>query len=57
MCTERKFQVDKGSLKNWHQQHTKNSKGRVNVVKERLSVFDMKREEQALMEEELEEFH
>ena len=50
-----KLKLIKGSLKLWHQTHTKNLQSKILSVKERLSVLDVKVEEQDLADDELEE--
>jgi len=52
-----KLKLIKGSLKVWHQSHTQNLDGKINLAKERISRLDVKAEEQDLAEEEVGEIH
>jgi hypothetical protein len=52
-----KLKLLKGSLKEWHQNHTKNLKSRCSKIKERLSIIDIKGETSVLVEEEVAEIH
>jgi hypothetical protein len=47
----------KGSLNNWHQNHTQNLEGRINDLQERISILDAKGEQVDLLLEEVEELH
>jgi len=52
-----KLKMIKLSLKEWHQQHTKNIDSKISNVKNRLSSLDSKAEEIELHEEEIQELH
>jgi hypothetical protein len=47
----------KGALRDWLVAHTQNLPSRIDSFKARLSVLDVKDEEEALSEAHLEEFH
>jgi len=47
----------KGSLKEWHQNHSQNLESRCGLLKERMSILDIKGETTALVEEEEDEIH
>ena len=47
----------KGSLKEWHQNHSQNLESRCGLLKERMSILDIKGETSALVEEEEDEIH
>lgn len=49
---KQKLKLIKGSLKDWHQQHSINVEGKMREVKERISFLDTKGEETALVEDE-----
>jgi len=52
-----KLKMIKHSLKEWHQQHTKNIDSKISDLKNRLSSLDTKAEEIELQEEEIQELH
>ena len=52
-----KFNMIKGCLKIWHQNHTQNLEGRTQLVKDRMSFMDIKGEVQRIQAEEVEELH
>ena len=47
-----KLKLIKGSLKEWHQQHSRNVEGKRKEAKERISFLDTKGEDTALLEDE-----
>jgi len=52
-----KLKLIKGSLREWHQRHSQNLTGKYNMVKERMSILDIKGETSSLDEEEVTELH
>jgi hypothetical protein len=52
-----KLKALKGALKEWHIAHAHNLPSRIDSLKVRLSELDLKGEDVALSEDELEEFH
>jgi hypothetical protein len=52
-----KLKMMKGALKEWHVAHTQNLSRRINSLKARLSVLDLKGEEDTLSEAELADLH
>jgi hypothetical protein len=52
-----KLKMMKGALKEWHVAHTQNLSSRIDSFKARLSVLDLKGEEDTLSEAELEDMH
>lgn len=50
-----KFKLIKGSLKEWHQQHSQNLEGKMKMVRERISSLDTKGDESALVDDEVTE--
>jgi hypothetical protein len=52
-----KLKMMKGALKEWHAAHTQNLPSRIDSLKVRLSVLDLKGEEDTLSEAELEDLH
>jgi hypothetical protein len=52
-----KLKLMKGALKEWHSTHSQNLSSRIDSLKVRLAGLDLKGEEDALSEEELEDLH
>jgi len=50
-----KLKLIKGSLREWHQRHSRNLIGKCNTVKERMSILDIKGEMSTLDDEEVSE--
>jgi hypothetical protein len=52
-----KLKVMKGALKEWHMTHAHNLPSKIESLKGRLSVLDLKGEDDTLSEAEIEEMH
>ncbi|PNY17864.1 cysteine-rich receptor-like protein kinase, partial [Trifolium pratense] len=52
-----KFKMIKSAMKVWHAAHAQNLPSRIDTLKDRLSVLDVKGEEEELIDAELEELH
>lgn len=52
-----KLKLLKGSLKDWHHQHTQNMEGMLHIVYDRMATLDFKGESHDLLDEEAEELH